>query len=313
MNINFRKSLRKSSRSSTFYLESFEMFDRLKHLSLDDVNRRASTSLPVIDFRLNEFMIPIKPITSVIKFDLNTERSKGTVGQIVLTNFRLKFIPYSAETNNKNLKNGFKAESELSDDQQFLFPPFELIATSKQDENIEYLNIYDLNCQQNLLQIYCSDFRCLEFQFRSSSLVKSLADQLERLIIKPIQNNSTNQLSSNLSSSITALNNSLSTINNIAANRDYELTYFWTLIALQYTFNYPKEWETNEGYWYLTNNLLRISQANENYQLCKSLPMSFITLKYYLTDINLLQNISAKMKGQRVPVITYSHKCKNTH
>lgn len=66
------------------------------------------------------------------------------------------------------------------------------------------------------------------------------------------------------------------------------------------------------GYWFQTNNLIRISQANENYQLCRSLPASFITLKYYLTDINLLQNISAKMKGQRVPIITYSHKSRSS-
>ena len=81
MNINFRKSLRKSSRSSTFYLESFEMYDQsIKNLSLEDINKDAnkhSSSIPIIDFRINEFMIPIKPITSVIKYDLNSERSKG--------------------------------------------------------------------------------------------------------------------------------------------------------------------------------------------------------------------------------------------
>lgn len=310
MNINFRKSLRKSSRSSTFYLESFEMYDRkLTHLSLEDVNRFANSSLPVIDFRRNEYMIPIKPIASVIKFNLNSDRSTGTIGQIVLTNFRLKFVPYSHERQQNGGPN-FKEESGLNGEQSFMFPPFELVSTneSKTDEDVEYLNIYDLICQQNLLQIYCSDFRCLEFQFRSPNLVKSLADQLERLIIKPVSSNPISQLSQNLSPSMSSIGNS---VNNFAMNRDFELTYFWTIIASQYQFNYPKEWEAHEGYWYSRNNQLRISQANENYQLCKSLPASFITLRHYLTDVNLLQNISAKMKGQRVPIITYSHKCKS--
>lgn len=290
------------------------MYDRsLKHLSLDDVNRLTnSTATPLIDLRDNEIVIKIKPINSVIKYDLNSERTKGTMGQLVLTNFRLKFIPYSIEQNKNNLPNGqsnLKEESVLDGDQ--VFPPFEFVSTneSKIEEDVEYLNIYDLICEQNLLQIYCSDFRCLEFQFRTALIVKSLASYLERLIIKPVGNSPMSQLSQNLSSpSISGSNNS---INKIAANRDYELTYFWSIISSQYQFNYPKDWEFNEGYWYLSNNLLRISQANENYQLCKSLPASFITLKYYLTDINLLQNISAKMKGQRVPVITFSIKCKS--
>lgn len=319
MNINFRKSLRRSSRSSTFYLESIEMYDRLKHISLEDVNlskyTTSSASLPVIDFRVDENVINrVKPIGSVFKYDLNTDRSKGTVGQIVLTNLRLIFIPYSHEIDGQ--QNGqpadYRQESDLNGDQpQFDFPPFELVATdqSKSSEDVEYLNIYDLICKEKLLQIYCSDFRCLEFGLRSSSLVKYLAYYLDRLIDKPLGANSPmSQLSANLSPSMSSLNSTA--MSQIVTSRYYELTYFWAMIGSQYNFNYPKDWEANEGYWYSSNSLLRISQANENYQLCKTLPASFITLRYYLTDVNLLQNISARMKGQRVPVITYSHKCR---
>ena len=321
MNINFRKSLRRSSRSSTFYLESIEMYDRLKHISLEDVNKytNSSASLPIIDFRADENVINrVKPISSVFKYDLNSDRSKGTVGQIVLTNLRLIFIPYSHETDGQ--QNGqrpadYRAESDLNGDlQSFNFPPFELVTadSDKSNEDVEYLNIYDLICKEKVLQIYCSDFRCLEFGLRSATLVKYLADYLDRLIDRPFANQSPiSQLSQNLSPnrspSMSSLNST--TTNQIVTSRCYELTYFWAMIGSQYSFNFPKDWEANEGYWYSSNSLLRISQANENYQLCKSLPASFITLRYYLTDVNLLQNISARMKGQRVPVITYSHKC----
>lgn len=325
MNINFRKSLRRSSRSSTFYLESFEMYDRIKHISLEDLNSSkyttSSTSLPVIDFRIDENVINrVKPIGSVFKYDLNSDRSKGTVGQIVLTNLRMIFVPYShdgGQQANGRPPTDYRAESDLNGDLPFDFPPFELVAgdSSKSNEDVEYLDIYDLICKEKLLQIYCSDFRCLEFGLRSSALVKHLADHLERLIVKPLGSVSPmGQLSQNLSPSMSSLNSSaLNQMNHIATSRCYELTYFWAMIGSQYPFNYPKDWEAHEGYWYSSNSLLRISQANENYQLCKSLPASFITLKYYLTDVNLLQNISAKMKGQRVPVITYSYKCRPKH
>lgn len=256
MNINFRKSLRKSSRSSTFYLESFEMYDRnLKNLSLENLSKYTSNTLPVIDFRENETMIQaIPPIPSVVKFDLNTDRTKGTIGQIVLTNFRLKFIPYSQEiaaaaaassSSLSKLKNGLQ-ESSLNDHNRFSFPPFELISTSecRTDENIEYLNIYDIICQNNLLQIYCSDFRCIEFQFKVITLVKNLADHLERLIIKPVNTSPIQQISQNLSPSMSAINTS---IQSVTANRGFDLAYFWTVIGSQYMFNYPKEWEQYEG------------------------------------------------------------------
>lgn len=97
----------------------------------------------------------------------------------------------------------------------------------------------------------------------------------------------------------------------------------WRALARKYQFNYPKDWYKIEAHWLdqiesfqeqpidcpgrdgkMNNAITRISQCNESYQLCNSLPKSFIVPKD-LKDFTLLNSMSTIIKDHRVPVISY--------
>lgn len=97
----------------------------------------------------------------------------------------------------------------------------------------------------------------------------------------------------------------------------------WQALACKYQFNYPKDWYRIEAHWLdqiesfqeqpidcpgrdgkMNNAITRISQCNESYQLCNSLPRSFIVPKD-LKDFTLLNSMSTVIKDHRVPIISY--------
>lgn len=97
----------------------------------------------------------------------------------------------------------------------------------------------------------------------------------------------------------------------------------WHSLARKYQFNYPKDWYRIEAHWLdqiesfqeqpidcpgrdgrMNNAITRISQCNESYQLCNSLPRSFIVPKD-LKDFTLMNTMSTVIKDHRVPIISY--------
>lgn len=97
----------------------------------------------------------------------------------------------------------------------------------------------------------------------------------------------------------------------------------WETLNEKYQFNYPKDWYKNEAHWLdqiesfqeqpidcpgrdgeMNNAITRISQCNESYHLCNSLPRSFIVPKD-LKDFTLTDSMSTVIKDHRVPIISY--------
>lgn len=97
----------------------------------------------------------------------------------------------------------------------------------------------------------------------------------------------------------------------------------WATLNEKYQFNYPKDWYKNEAHWLdqiesfqeqpidcpgrdgkMNNAITRISQCNESYHLCNSLPRSFIVPKD-LKDFTLTDSMSTVIKDHRVPIISY--------
>lgn len=104
---------------------------------------------------------------------------------------------------------------------------------------------------------------------------------------------------------------------------DGQAPVLWQTLARKYQFNYPKDWYRIEAHWLdqiesfqeqpidcpgrdgrMNNALTRISQCNESYQLCNSLPRSFIVPKD-LKDFTLMNSMSTVIKDHRVPIISY--------
>lgn len=102
-----------------------------------------------------------------------------------------------------------------------------------------------------------------------------------------------------------------------------ETPILWQALARKYQFNYPNDWYKIEAHWLdqiesfqeqpidcpgrdgeSNNAITRISQCNESYQLCNSLPRSFIVPKD-LKDVTLMNVMSTVIKDHRVPIISY--------
>lgn len=84
-----------------------------------------------------------------------------------------------------------------------------------------------------------------------------------------------------------------------------ENALLWDILANEYVLENLQDWSSSEGYWFKTNPLLRVTQCNENHIMCKSLPVSFITVRNYLSDLTLIHTISPHTSGNRVPVVSY--------
>ncbi|RWS26416.1 myotubularin-related protein 11-like protein [Leptotrombidium deliense] len=256
---------------------------------------RLSFSKPILPptttltFRPNEFIL-VQPIEGVIRYHLNTNRTKGTVGQLILTCVRLKFITYPQP------ENGDKT-SELESSLQL--PPFNNHWQSEEKsenfhEDVDLINMYDIRVEQvqsgsTLLTVYCNDFRCIEYQIRNTELVKSLLENLERL--------TSEQSSMNVSA------NNLSSSTHLQGVQ--EVPCLWYQLSTEYSFRFPQDWSKAESHWLQGKTSLRVTHCNDGFHMCSSLPPSFITLKYYLTDSTLIDVISRQLKNHRVPIVCY--------
>lgn len=126
--------------------------------------------------------------------------------------------------------------------------------------------------------------------------------------------------SNSLKNQITNINNqhSLQLHPNLPAH-----PILWHAFERKYQYNYPNDWHRLEAHWLdqiegfqeqpidcpgrdggMNNAILRISQCNESYQLCNSLPKSFMVPKD-LSDATLTHVMSTVIKDHRVPVISY--------
>lgn len=86
-----------------------------------------------------------------------------------------------------------------------------------------------------------------------------------------------------------------------------ENALLWNILANEYALDNLQDWLSSEGYWLKTNPLLRITQCNENHIMCITLPVSFVTVSNYLSDLTLIHTISPHTSGNRVPVVSFCY------
>ena len=315
------------------------------HRSIEQ-DQRSSSFLPVpshdlkslhrssgiaMNFRNPEEKVMGKVIEGVIQYSLNTSRPKGSMGRLVLTNVRLKFINYN-QVNHEEIR-------------RRLFPPFDihsfmdesLESGTEYDEDIDFLNVYRVEETKKdsvhmLLTVYCMDFRQIQFEIKESEENRSLIDQLLKhvsaIYFPQTSSSSSNTTGSSFYPSTIVKNMSSSNIlpysgttgmfstssSSNAASQAllnfkiiHELPLLWYDLTTEYMYFDRKEWEDKESSWMTKNPIVRITQCNETFQLCKTLPKSFLTLSsVLLSDVTLLHSISSQMTGRRVPVISFS-------
>lgn len=220
-------------------------------------------------------------IEGVNYFYLCSNRSTGICGRLTLSATVLSFECYS-ENNS--------VENKSKDDYLPSFLPFfspesssssksNIINSSKSvlQSNIDIylLNIGDVNVSHDgnfiILSIYCSDFRCAEFQLKSGEFSTKIIEKLKYLSSKRGFNAKLSKLTQSLKDN--------------------------------YGYIFKADWDWYEGHWYQCYKL-RVTQCNESFQLCDSLPSSFV-VPNSINDATLLNVISTQTKGQRVPVVTF--------
>ncbi|RWS03148.1 myotubularin-related protein 12-like protein [Dinothrombium tinctorium] len=246
------------------------------------------SSTVAFPLRPNELIV-MQPFDGVIRYHLNSNRTKGTVGQLSLTCVRLKFVTYP-QSDFRNDKN----ESVPS------LPPFTHHTSSEEkvelfDEDIDLINVYSFQTEyvqsgsSILLTVYCNDFRCIEYQIRNNENVRCLLENLEKMTIEP---------------SLSSSSSNLATLNQ--PRRVYEVPSLWYQLSTEYSFTFPQNWMKAENHWLTGKTSLRVTHCNDGLQMCSSLPPSFVTLKYHLTDQVLISMISRTQRSQRVPVVCYA-------
>ena len=247
------------------------------------------------DLRENEVLL-ISPIDAVIRYTLHMKKNKGTIGQLFLTNSRLKFINYEEIENELNIRR--RSLSDKLDESQLCtpcLPPFDLHPFAEEnrtilEQDIELFNIYDIRSDQEpqfvSLTVFCHDFRCIEFQIKSSEGTKNLIEKL-RESISGLNSFSSFYIPSNL-------------------NKTQHKPSLWLLLSNHY-YKSPQDWSSKESHWLNKSQHLQISLCTEDLQLCPSLPSSFVTLYNPSTNATLLKTLSSLAKNGRVPLITYAH------
>lgn len=185
----------------------------------------------------------LKPIHAVQRYSLSSRRTKGSIGQLILTNSRLKFLNYSEDG---------KINANLSH-HPTRFPPFDfhsfldessLGSLTEFDEDIDLMMIFSIksgpfnnimssttmnssmplttsstsSTSHIILRIDCNDFRCIEFLLKSNEESKVLIDSLDKLYNK--------QFSPQLSSS--------SSNNNQNDYHSNHVPLLWTLLWSRY-------------------------------------------------------------------------------
>lgn len=91
----------------------------------------------------------------------------------------------------------------------------------------------------------------------------------------------------------------------VSASRVFELPLLWYRLATDYQYVLLSDWQQHDRKL-VTFEPLRITHVNENLQVSKNLPRTFVSLNSTkLTDKVLEAHISAQLKGRRVPLVTY--------
>ena len=278
---------------SKFRRESYYLSMKQSGSSSDFENRSAEHSSGMsIDYRVHEHMLA-KPIDGVFRYSLNSKRTKGSIGRLMLTNVRLKFVNY----NDSSSSNGHP-----------LMPPFDfhsfmdesLGSGTEFDDDIDFLVIHKCegmkkdHTQHFLLTVLCNDCRRIEFLLVEGDESRSFVDQLTKLLSPP-----------SLTSSLLLSPNSSGSLPYFTIKRIHELPMIWFMLCTQYSYFDLKEWEHRDGYWYKSNPFLRLTQCNEELQVSVSLPKCFVS-SILMSDIFLTENVAYQLSGQRVPVISFS-------
>lgn len=204
-------------------------------------------------------------IDGVNYFYSHTKHTTGICGQLSLNGLKLTFSNYTSHQIDDNSNS--KTNSLLN------FIPF----NDKNSSNIEIdlLNIGDTkeSFDENfiLLTIYCANFRCVKFQMKNCDKSKKLIEKLGLLTVNGIINGKYSKLTKSLKDN--------------------------------YSYFLKADWDLFESHWWQCYKL-RLTQANENFQLCDSMPPSFVVPKS-LSDSLLIGAISTQTRGHRVPIVSF--------
>lgn len=153
-----------------------------------------------------------KPIKSVGRYALKSDRGEGSMGSLFLTNIRLYFVNYTntyQEVNHGKLVPPFEIHSFLDDPGSI----------TKHDDSIDFINVYKICETSNplgfiTLKIYCNDFRKLQFSLKDSPDVRCFIELLNKLLPSSFSPSSVNMISSAGQMAQSLTNSLLSSTNN---------------------------------------------------------------------------------------------------
>ncbi|CAG2166972.1 unnamed protein product [Oppiella nova] len=203
-------------------------------------------------------------IDGVNYFYSHTKHRTGICGQLTLNSNGLLFLSYTSQHTED------KSHQTITSLSQFI--PFYNEKSSKFEIDLLAIDQMKDTIDNNFIEltIFCQNFRRIRFQMKNCDQTKRIVDKLSRLAV-----NSILRKCSKLTKSL-------------KDNYNYVL---------------KADWNQFESHWKDCYKL-RVTQTNENYQLCDSLPPSFVVPKV-ITDQMLIALISTQTRGQRVPVVSY--------
>ena len=203
-------------------------------------------------------------IDGVNYFYSYTRHRTGICGQLSLNSNGLMFLSYTLQPIDENCEQTTNSLSHFIPFNSHKNPNFEI--------DLLAIDLMKESFDHNFISItiFCSNFRRIRFQIKNSDQTKRIVDKLRRLTAKALDNK-----------------------------------YSKLTKSLKDNFSYvlKADWNQFESHWKECYKL-RITQTNENYQLCDSLQPSFIVPKA-ITDQMLISMISTQTNGQRVPVVSY--------
>ncbi|XP_054166104.1 myotubularin-related protein 12-like [Oppia nitens] len=204
-------------------------------------------------------------IDGVNYFYSHTRHRTGICGQLTLNTNGLMFLSYTSQEPNDN-------NSKTSTNSLNNFIPFNNEKNAIfQIDLLAIDDIKDMNDSNFIsMTIFCWSLRSIRFQMKNCDQTRRIVDKLRRLTTHSI------------------------------ARKYSKLT---KSLRDNYSYILKADWIQLEGHWSECYKL-RLTQCNENYQLCDSLSQTFVVPKA-LTDQMLISLISTQTRGQRVPVVSY--------
>ncbi|CAG2101662.1 unnamed protein product [Medioppia subpectinata] len=203
-------------------------------------------------------------VEGVNYFYTHTKHKTGICGQLTLNGSGLMFLSYTPQHMDD------KTDQTIHSLSQFI--PFNSEKSSKFEIDLLAIDQMKDSIDSNFVSmtIFCCNFRRIRFQMKNCEQTKRLVDKLSRLSV-----NSILKKPSKLTKSL----------------KD------------NYSYLLNADWDQLESHWKDCYKL-RLSQINENYQLCDSLPPTFVVPKV-ITDHMLTALVSTQTRGQRVPIVSY--------